>query len=102
MKRSAGSIPVPSESLVTGQSPTLDSVIYTMRSIWNAVEKASETDQCSLKAEVTEDVNRLKDRVESQLRKSSAFPSSQRSFFSRGEKEQASVFSGTSDRSVER
>ena len=50
-------------------SPSVESVVATVRTLWTAAEEASEEERTKLKQDIVETVNRLKSRVESRLEK---------------------------------
>lgn len=61
-------------------SPTVETVVETVRAVWTAVEGASDAEQTKLKRDITQTVNRLKNRVEGRLGKPVA-PPKERSLF---------------------
>ena len=48
-------------------SASFESIVATVRALWNAVEGANEPQQAKLKREISQTVNRLKSRVEVRL-----------------------------------
>src|SRR5262249_52468944 len=48
-------------------SPTVESVVAIVRTLWTAVEGAAEAEKAKLKKDISQTVNRLKNRVESRL-----------------------------------
>ena len=55
-------------------SPTVETVVETVRAVWTAVEGAGAAEQAKLKRDITQTVNRLKNRVEGRLGKPLAPP----------------------------
>src|SRR6266511_303016 len=51
---------------------SIDAAVTSLRSIWDAVEKAQGVDHSKLKMEILESLTRLKSRIESQLSRRSA------------------------------
>jgi hypothetical protein len=50
-------------------SPSVESVVATVRTLWTAVEGANDGEKANLKRDITQTVNRLKSRIESRLRR---------------------------------
>lgn len=51
-------------------SPTIETVVATVRTLWNAAEVADEPKKMKLQRDITQTVNRLKNRIEARLDKS--------------------------------
>jgi DNA repair protein RadC len=50
--------------------PSIETVLATIRTLWNAVDVAAEADKAKLRKDITQTVNRLKNRVEDRLGRS--------------------------------
>lgn len=50
-------------------SPSIETVVGTVRALWTAVEEAGEAEKVKLRRDISQTVNRLKSRVESRLGK---------------------------------
>src|SRR5262249_9046936 len=50
-------------------SPSIETVVGTVRALWTAVEEAGEAEKAKLRRDISQTVNRLKNRVESRLGK---------------------------------
>lgn len=61
-------------------SPSVESVVETVRAVWTAVEGAENADRAKLKKDITQTINRLRGRVEGLIGKPVSQPS-ERSLF---------------------
>jgi hypothetical protein len=66
-KPSEGSNPFQRQLRSVNGTPTFDSVVTAIRSLWTVVEKAPVVDQAKLKKEIAQSINRLMSRIEGRL-----------------------------------
>jgi hypothetical protein len=62
-------------------SPSVESVVATVRTLWSAAEGAAEAEKVKVKRDITETVTRLKNRIEGRLSKPVFTPTTQPMLF---------------------
>jgi hypothetical protein len=70
-------------------SPTVENVVATLRTLWNEADGADDPESAKLKQDITQTINRLKNRVEGRLGKPVAPTAREKLLFLEPDEEQA-------------